>query len=109
MALIGSSEDTPKTKGAGFIIFFTRFECNFSSSPLVSSVLLELLSLIGGGPTKTPEERSEGQTSSPLVWSVVSHFLHSFRVYFKRRFQNHLDLPKKVRKFSLNVPHSFRV
>ncbi len=72
-----------------FCIFSTRFECGFTSSPLVSSVFFSLDDFIDdvedydedapklvGYNTKV---RNEG-TSSPLVSSVVTHLLHSFRV-----------------------------
>jgi hypothetical protein len=51
--------------------FPTRFECSFTSSPLVSSGVLRL-----------PTRFECSFTSSPLVSSIVLRLLHSFRVLF---------------------------
>ena len=49
-------------------IFYTRFECSFTSSPLVSSVFLHL-----------PTRFECAFTSSPLVSSVFSYVSSPFR------------------------------
>ena len=75
-------------------IFPTRYECNITSSPLVSSVVFQAVLLGSYDPILKQEEYSFGNsyldlreknirvyfTSSPLVSSVVLHLLHSFRV-----------------------------
>ena len=89
-----------------FNIFSTRFECIFTSSPLVSSVFSHLLHsfrvyfsyhILRHSLLCTPKELVCGHfldiqghlfstrfecnfTSSPLVSSVVLHLFHSFRV-----------------------------
>jgi hypothetical protein len=39
----GESRQIEENEDGGTLIFYTRFECNFSSSPLVSSVISHLL------------------------------------------------------------------
>ncbi len=69
---------------------YTRFECSFTSSPLVSSVKFNfpLAStvvftsppLVSGVVYTFSPLFSSVITTSPLVPSVVLHLLHSFRV-----------------------------
>ena len=65
-----------------FHIFSTRFECGFTSSPLVSSVFSHLLHSFRVYFSIFSTRFECGFTSSPLVSSVVFHLLHSFRVWF---------------------------
>ncbi len=65
-----------------FDIFPTRFECRFTSSPLVSSVVLHLLHSFRVQFYIFSARFECSFTSSPLVSSVVLHLLHSFRVQF---------------------------
>ena len=85
-----------------FPIFSTRFECGFTSSPLVSIVFF---------------------SSSPLVSSVTSHLPYSFRVYFQVTEQFALKFKDaeiagkfkvafneaKVDNAKVRLLHSFRV
>jgi hypothetical protein len=98
----------PHSFRVGFHICSTRFECYLVSSPLVSSVISYLfysfrvgfsgMTFFGGrfqfstadftsmadSPTcEMPDcDIPRSDQSSPLVSSVFSHLLHSFRVYF---------------------------
>ncbi len=67
-------------------IFYTRFECNFTSCPLVSSSNSHLLHSLRVQIHIFSTHYECKFTSSQLITSANSHLLHSFRVYFHQIF-----------------------
>jgi hypothetical protein len=61
-------------------ILYTRSECGFSSSPLVSSVVFHLLHSFRVWFFIFPTRLECSFSSSSLVWSVVFRLPHPFRV-----------------------------
>ncbi len=98
-----------------FHIFSTRFECTLTSSQLVSSVFSVPRLPMLPTPYLTGLTASCSQVRySPLVLSVVSHFSHSFRVYFVELRNVVSSILQLINLFHcsecvVDLLHSFRV